>query len=842
MKMRCKTNKNLIYITMLVFPIVFLLSLKMAYSLPSMGGFAIDSTLKAFSVYTEEYYRIFASVVDSFMNNSFAPDFATILELEERVDIAGINPSETMYTKEMVKNTYLFGVLFPNIQKLAAALATGLMFFGLILCIAGRSEQIRDTPLRIMSSYVVAILMDYIAFDIIYELMDAVRTVWISFIFGTSDSALFSELAAEVGTITEKECTILGITINLPENIHLGALACGGPIITFLLFWKLLKQFLKLYLEVAERYFVLIVLLLFYPVAFATTVNGNSKNIFASYLRMFLSQAFIMMANLMFMKFFIYVGHGWLRGFINYIAALAYLQVCQRIDSYMLAMGLNVAQTGSGLFSSIRGAGLGLMSAVRGLSNINSARKNLGNTIAAVGASKNNFDLYKMGTNIGASAKTAGNVVNPVQSFEQTMNNIRKPSQGMHTFKAGTLDTEMKKLSIPSTQKEMLQNAGISPSSITGIETNSKTGAVTYSDAKGRVGTYYNGKMLTNNSRDAELKYFEKRSAIVNNSSSPAVAKKNMVDQLGGMANRNVQALSQRTLIDKYGTSRGYENCKITKGPESSTSVGSSSATITGSYVKEGERKSASTTVDMFNVAQYPETLENQSKEGWNYIEEDGQGFMVHEHSNTFANDLNESSKQKQFASSDSRSIDDLRQNTENEYTEKQLKKSKAEAEEISLRNRYNSEYTPSAEVQRKYMEMDKEIGEVLRQNQSAMISATQNDRRSENSNNSYVSGLNEDTHNDKKTEKDKKSFHRDNVETGNVIPETGNVIPNEKKRPINENNQQKSISNTDFQVDMEENENRYRYDNNQLTPEEQQYYMDLDREIGEATKRMNQE
>ena len=716
MKTKSKQNQRYIFAIMLVFPVIFLMSLKISHSLSLMGGYAIDSTLWALSDYFDDYYQVMATFVDIFLYNSFSPDFTTILELEARADIAGVNPAEWAYTKEMVQESFLFGSLLPKVQFVAAALATVLMLFGMILCLAGKSNQIRDTPIRILGAYVFVLVMDYIAFGIIYEIVDAIRNVWVGFVITPTKATLFSEMATNITSINDSECTILGTTATIPTSVHLGAISCGGPIITFILFWKLLKQFIKLYLEVAERYFVLMVLVFFFPVSLATIVNGNSRNIFSSYLRMLLSQTFIIMANMLFIKFFIFVGHGWLKGFINYIAALAFLRVCQRIDAYMLSMGLNVAQTGAGLASSMRGAGLGLMYAARSLSSLGSARKNIGNAIAASGVAANNFDMYQKGINI-AGHKTAGNMANPILSFEQAMSKANPASTGIHSFGAGNFDDAAKHLNIPSTQKGILQNAGINPNTITGVEVSNKTGAITYSDTNGRVGTYYNGKMLKNNMRDSELDFFSQRSAIVNDAASPELAKKAIIDRFGSLENKNVSALSQSTLLDQYGSSRGYENCKITRGPSAATSVGASSATITGSYIKDGTRQAASTQVDMFNVAQYPETLENRGKRDWKYIEENDQGFMVHEHANTFADDLNQSSHAKQFSTSENKDIESLKKSADNSQAEQTINNARSDLD-VKKRKRNTAYYgsLPTDEEMKMNMAVDQEIGTVMKQ------------------------------------------------------------------------------------------------------------------------------
>ena len=151
-------------------------------------------------------------------------------------------------------------------------------------------------------------------------------------------------------------------------------------IIGIIMMIKLLKEFFKLFLEIVERYFVFFILLAFFPVTAATISSNNTKRIFQTYLRMVYSQGFLLVINTVFMSIFfsILANGGWTAGLLNYLAAFAFLRVCQRIDAYMAQLGLNVVQTGASLFGAIGGSAMGFGSALRSLSAADRGRQNVG--------------------------------------------------------------------------------------------------------------------------------------------------------------------------------------------------------------------------------------------------------------------------------------------------------------------------------------------------------------------------------------------------------------------------------------------------------------------------------
>ena len=146
-----------------------------------------------------------------------------------------------------------------------------------------------------------------------------------------------------------------------------------GDLLLILIFiLALSKQYIHYLVEVVERYVVLGVLIYTSPLPVATAGSRSTSNIFSSWVRMVVSQLFLMVCNVVFMRMF-------LVGFANYgntitemrdvlgigssdsttvtllwgLILYGVLYVGQRVDSYLGTLGLSAAQTGRGMMASI---------------------------------------------------------------------------------------------------------------------------------------------------------------------------------------------------------------------------------------------------------------------------------------------------------------------------------------------------------------------------------------------------------------------------------------------------------------------------------------------------------
>lgn len=160
-------------------------------------------------------------------------------------------------------------------------------------------------------------------------------------------------------------------------------------------------NYFKLLLETVERYIVVGVLCYTSPLAFSMGASKATSPVFKSWCRMVGSQLLLLVMNVWFLRGFNssmgqYIGNGGALStgqgsiFLWLFCALAFLKTAQKFDSYLAAMGLNVAQTGSSM-------GMELLMAARVISGVGSGARSAGSvfkggsTATGTGAAANGF-------------------------------------------------------------------------------------------------------------------------------------------------------------------------------------------------------------------------------------------------------------------------------------------------------------------------------------------------------------------------------------------------------------------------------------------------------------------
>lgn len=658
-------NKKIFYGKVLVILTTFLLiaNMHLVYSTDTSGwaGSVIDPIIDGGSQYASNVASELADTFIQLLSMSFSPNFFTLMHVEHP------SSSYVVATKQDVRNSYFFSSVFGLSQMLGVIIATILFFVNaFMILIGGRENKIRDNPVSMFIRYIVSMTAIFLSFEIVYSVIMSIDEIWGQYVFSgytdiyagqsfyqTESSRIFSQ------DPTTGNVIIWGAKLNVGLNgIWQAVFSCCG----ILIIWKLLKSLFRLYMEIAERYFVLMILCAFFPVAVSTYTCATTRSIFFSYLRMFFSQAFVMLANIAFMKFFLFVlfSGGWLASITNFICALAFVRVCQRLDSYMMMMGLNVAQTGTGLLAAIGGSGMGLMNMIRGTNNV---RKNVGKTMLGMGISGNNAELFKAGAALGFSGDTLARGLYPADaSFENSLARYSNShALGFSEDVDGTesLQNTLKQNGVPTTDIDKLQNLGIDPNSITRVEKDQRTGAISYSDENGGVATSYKGEMFSNKMRDQEMAFNQKNAEISEKYDSTLGPDQSMSEAdaaritLGmGDLNTAVSHVDLDTLNSLYaGDYESLEAIPVSKREQSESlasgdenvraipygldSVGHSQMQFRGRYMDKNTPKADDFFVDMYNIAQHPETLKNQGLPGWHFIKQGNEGFMVHDNRHT---------------------------------------------------------------------------------------------------------------------------------------------------------------------------------------------------------------
>lgn len=177
-----------------------------------------------------------------------------------------------------------------------------------------------------------------------------------------------------------------------------------GLILLIILMIALAWNYFKLLLETVERYVLVGVLCYTSPLAYAMGASKATSRVFQSWCRMVGSQLLLLVLNVWFLRAFnssvgqfIANGGALTNGqgniFLWLFCALALLKIAQKCDSYLAALGLSVAQTGSSM-------GMEMLMAARVLTGF--SRGGGGNAASVFGGGA------RSGT--GAAAGTAGGV------------------------------------------------------------------------------------------------------------------------------------------------------------------------------------------------------------------------------------------------------------------------------------------------------------------------------------------------------------------------------------------------------------------------------------------------
>lgn len=207
-------------------------------------------------------------------------------------------------------------------------------------------------------------------------------------------------------TMSAEDFTFSGVEQTLSNGITtiVSIASVVGLILLIIMEVSLGWNYFKLLLETVERYIVVGVLCYTSPLAFSMGSSKATSSVFKSWCRMVGSQLLLLVMNVWFLRGFSssmgqYVGNGGALStgqgsvFLWLFCALAFLKTAQKFDSYLASIGLNVAQTGSGM-------GMELLMAARVITGLGSGARSAGSVFKGGGIAT--------GTNVSSSGFAAG--------------------------------------------------------------------------------------------------------------------------------------------------------------------------------------------------------------------------------------------------------------------------------------------------------------------------------------------------------------------------------------------------------------------------------------------------
>lgn len=203
-------------------------------------------------------------------------------------------------------------------------------------------------------------------------------------------------------SMTAEDFTFAGVEQALTSGLTtiVAVVSVVGLLLLVILEIALGWNYFKLLLETVERYIVVGVLCYTSPLAYSMGASKATSPVFKSWCRMVGSQLLLLVMNVWFLRAFNssmgqYIGSGGALStgqgsiFLWLFCALAFLKTAQKFDSYLAAMGLNVAQTGSSM-------GMELLMAARVISGVTGGARSAGSvfrgsTATGTGAAANGF-------------------------------------------------------------------------------------------------------------------------------------------------------------------------------------------------------------------------------------------------------------------------------------------------------------------------------------------------------------------------------------------------------------------------------------------------------------------
>lgn len=363
------------------------------------------------------------------MVNSFNPSYQTFANIAGGYDY-NANPRDMVAKDDLsISSSGFFGIeaiadIMYAAKLIGMSIATIYFMFNLFLFVVGKAESIKTTLPMLILTYIISMLLAGNAEAIISEIMDIFGKIWADGVMSTSIHFNKDQLSFE---------HLWKIILLVRSMCKVKALAAIVFLIALLVFWKMAKAFLRLYISIIEHYLVMMLLLIFCPIIIPMMMTPATVNMFKSYFRMIISQFICMCITVIMMKIFVttLINGGWTASIINYIAGLAFLKVAQNVDTYMSKMGLDIVAGAGNFISSSRSGMSGLMQLIRTVGMVRNGIADYGQALKDKGVMHNDPSAWEKGERVlsavGKSSPTA-------ETFSQAFAKVHGTSENYQTF------------------------------------------------------------------------------------------------------------------------------------------------------------------------------------------------------------------------------------------------------------------------------------------------------------------------------------------------------------------------------------------------------------------------
>lgn len=258
------------------------------------------------------------------------------------------------YDIKIFNDTFSYAATaYDIIRKVGLSLALILAAWQVIVFFTRGAEKAPSTPIRAALNAVIAVGFIYYGNYLFEAILNFCQSPY---------DALLSADAVQWGTNWG------GVINALIKDTFAGSSIILMLIITIMI----VTSFVKLLLEIVERYVVTFVLVYLSPLASSTLASSTTSGIYKKYFTMFISQCLLLFLNAWCLKMAcsaLSTSNNDNSVVISLIICYAFLRVSAKMDSYINQLGLNAAITGGGLGAEIFAAGHSLLGGGGGSGN-----------------------------------------------------------------------------------------------------------------------------------------------------------------------------------------------------------------------------------------------------------------------------------------------------------------------------------------------------------------------------------------------------------------------------------------------------------------------------------------
>lgn len=316
-------------------------------------------------------------------------------------------------------------------------IATLLFGFGIIIFFLNkRITETKDTPVSLFFRYAIVIAICFLHKTIvstIMKLFDDLHTEVLKLETGTGGALSTSNIANLVKKDSSGDFLLIGLNVGSAVN-SLPLVGFGLLLIELAIYWKIIKAFFTLYMEVVARYVASVVLLMLFGIFSSTLVSNTTSNIFRSYLRMLFSSFILLIFNeVWFRMCAVAFAHNVSdMTIVKYIFILEMCHLGVKFDSMLRGMGISVATGAPNLSGAFAGAGRNLLHSAMAIDNL---RRGFGQSIKASGVASG--DPAK----VAKGSYMSGNTTDSVQKVNIDAGTKLNPSLVSGTEKADYMAT-----------------------------------------------------------------------------------------------------------------------------------------------------------------------------------------------------------------------------------------------------------------------------------------------------------------------------------------------------------------------------------------------------------------